>query len=302
MKTLPDIHVLDLAFLNEPSVIAAFLIDSGDGLVLVETGPERTFAHLQAAIVTAGFDPKDLRHVLLTHIHFDHAGAAWKLARQGAKIYVHPIGIPHLRNPGRLWNSARMIYGDDMDYLWGSMEPIDENLLIPADDGDHLKIGTLDFNVHYTPGHAIHHNTYQLEDILFTGDVAGVKINNGPVVPPCPPPDINIEQWKTSIGKLKQQHPGSLYLTHFGRIEDPQKHFSDLERMLDDWAGWIKPYFDDRVPAGEVVPRFMEYTKNYLVRSGVSDQDISSYDKANPSWMSVNGLLRYWKLKAQGRI
>src|SRR5690606_41495186 len=173
----PNIHILDLDFLDESQSIASFLIEVTDGLILIESGPETTFEHLKTAISAKGFDWKEVKHVLLTHIHFDHAGAAWKFAENGAKIYVHPIGLPHLQNPERLWNSAKMIYKEDMERLWGEMKPIDEKLLIPADDGDRLSIEDLEFNVHYTPGHAIHHNAYQLEDIIFTGDVAGVKIN-----------------------------------------------------------------------------------------------------------------------------
>jgi len=295
-------HILDLEFLDESSSIASFLIESTDGLILIESGPETTFQHLQKAIAEKGFDWKEVRHVLLTHIHFDHAGAAWKFAENGAKIYVHPIGLPHLQNPEKLWNSAKMIYGDDMDRLWGNMEPIDGSLMVPADDGDVLSIGELEIKVHYTPGHAIHHNAYQLGNIIFTGDVAGVKINNGPVVPPCPPPDINVELWLNSIEKLRNLNPEKLYLTHFGIVENPVSHLSELELILDDWASWMKQHFDAGTAADEITPQFMEYTQNQLRIAGVSDEDLVRYEYANPSWMSVAGLLRYWKLKEQGRI
>src|SRR5690554_3502763 len=147
---MTDIQIIDLNFLNLSDAIASFLIPSDDGLILIESGPETTFSTLKNSIAKAGYQPEDVKHVLLTHIHFDHAGAAWKFAEQGAKIYVHPIGLPHLQNPERLWNSAKQIYGDSMERLWGEMKPIDEKLLIPADDGDRLSIGDLEFNVHYT--------------------------------------------------------------------------------------------------------------------------------------------------------
>lgn len=297
-----NIHILDLDFLDESSSIASFLFESTDGLVLIESGPETTFQHLQKAIADKGFDWKDVRHVLLTHIHFDHAGAAWKFAQNGAVIYVHPMGLPHLQNPEKLWNSAKMIYGEDMERLWGNMEPIDESLLIAADDEDVLGIGELEIRVHYTPGHAVHHNAYQLGNIIFTGDVAGVKIHHGPVVPPCPPPDINVGLWKKSIEKLKNLEPEKLYLTHFGVVKDVEKHLTELENILDDWANWMKPHFDAGSSAEETTPQFMEYTKNQLKMSGVSGEDLIRYEYANPSWMSVTGLLRYWKLKEQGRI
>ena len=297
-----NIHILDLEFLDESFSIASFLIESKAGLILIESGPENTFEHLQKAIVAKGFKGEDVRHVLLTHIHFDHAGAAWKFAEKGAKIYVHPVGLSHLQNPEKLWNSAKMIYGDDMDRLWGNMKPIDESLLVPADDGDVLKIGEWEIKVHYTPGHAVHHNAYQCGNIIFTGDVAGVKIHKGPVVPPCPPPDIDLKLWKNSIQKLKNLKSEKFYLTHFGIVENVAQHLSELEIILEDWANWMKPYFDAGTSPEEITPKFMQYTKNQLMNAGVSDEDLIRYEYANPSWMSVAGLLRYWKLKEQGRI
>ncbi len=302
MSFLPKIELLDVHFLGQSSVIANYLIPSDDGLILIETGPETTFEHLKAAIAEKGYDWKEVKHVLLTHIHFDHAGAAWKFADQGAKIYVHPIGLPHLNNPERLWNSAKRIYKDDMERLWGSMQPIAQSQLIPVDDRKILRIGGLEIKAIYTPGHAVHHNAYMLEDVIFTGDVAGVRIHNGPVVPPCPPPDIDIEAWKKSIQKLRNLQPKTLYLAHFGEINDPIKHLSDLEIMLDDWKNWMKPNFDAQVPPDDLIPEFVAYTHQQLKASGMDKDDLDRYDKGNPAYMSVAGLLRYWKLKKQGRL
>lgn len=302
MNQNQNIRILDLNFMQEDTAIASFLIPSGDGLILIETGPETTFENLQNAIEASGFHWSEVKHVLLTHIHFDHAGAAWKFAENNAKIYVHPVGLPHLQNPERLWNSAKMIYKDDMDRLWGAMKPIKKELLIPADDGDVIHIGELEFKVHYTPGHAIHHNAYELDTVVFTGDVAGVVIHNGPVVPPCPPPDIDLGSWKESIEKLRKINPEYFYLTHFGKIEKPQQHLTDLEKILEDWAAWMKPHFDAGTDPDLITPEFIAYTNRQLQDQGVSDADIERYNLANPSWMSVRGLLRYWKLKEEGRL
>lgn len=302
MEIRDSIHILDLNFLGGSSSIASFLIPSDDGLILVESGPETTYNNLIRAISESGYNPNEIKYVLLTHIHFDHAGAAWKFAKNGAKIFVHPIGLPHLENPEKLWNSAKLIYKDEMEKLWGSMEPIAQNSLVAAADGNTLKIGGLEFKVHYTPGHAIHHNAYQLGEIIFTGDVAGVSIHRGPVVPPCPPPDIHIPDWKKSIQKIRNLKPEILFLTHYGAISDVEDHLNKLEEMLDDWSGWIKPYFNIGAISEEITPKFMEYTRNQLKSQGVSNSDIEKYEHANPSWMSATGLLRYWKLKELGRI
>lgn len=296
------IHTIDLNFLDEELSIASFLVETSEGLVLIESGPETTFGSLVNGIQELGFDWKDVKHLLLSHIHFDHAGAAWKFAQNGAKVYVHPAGLPHLQNPEKLWNSAAMIYGDDMDRLWGKMEPIDENLLVALEDGDEITIGDSTFKTIYTPGHAVHHNAYQLGNVIFTGDVAGVKIEEGPVVPPCPPPDINVELWMNSIRKLKELNPESIYLTHYGQFKNPQRHFEELELILDDWATWMKQHYEAQTPAEEITPQFMEYTKEQLLNAGVSEENVQKYEYANPSWMSVAGLLRYWKLKEQGRL
>lgn len=296
------IHVLDLNFLSETESIASFLIETSEGLILIESGPETTFDKLTESIASLGFDWKQIKYLLLTHIHFDHAGAAWKFAQNGTKVFVHPIGLPHLNQPEKLWNSAAMIYGDDMDRLWGKMFPIDLENLVGVEDGDEITLGDTTIKVWYTPGHAVHHNAYQLEDVIFTGDVAGVKINHGPVVPPCPPPDIDLKLWKESIQKLKSLQPKKLYLTHFADVDNVDQHLFDLEMMLDNWANWMKPYFDQGTNPDEIVPLFMEYTKNQLIEQGVNEEDRQRYEYANPSWMSVNGLLRYWKLKSQGRI
>lgn len=296
------IHIIDLNFLNLSKAIASFLIPSDDGLILIESGPETTYSTLKNAIIEAGYNPDDIKHVLLTHIHFDHAGAAWKFAEKGAKIYVHPIGLPHLENPERLWNSAKQIYKDSMETLWGSMKPILSENLIAAEDGDEIIIGQHQFKVHYTPGHAIHHNAYQTGNVVFAGDVAGIKIKNGPITPPCPPPDIDLGAWKKSIKKLKSLNAKKMVLTHFGIVENPSQHLTELETILDDWSAWMKPYYDSGESPEKITPKFIEYTNNQLRQAGVNENDIERYNKANPSWMSVMGLLRYWKLKDQGRL
>lgn len=298
---METIQVLDLNFQSEES-IAAFLIPSSDGLILVETGPESTWNNLEKAIEHAGYTVADVRHVLLSHIHFDHAGAAWKLAQTGATIYVHPIGLPHLANPEKLWNSASQIYGDNMEKLWGQMRPIAMDQLRAVDDGDEIRLGEHTINVWYTPGHAIHHNAYQLGDVIFTGDVAGVKIGSGPLQPPCPPPDIHIERWLESIARLRSLHPKALYLTHFGRQDNPKALLDELEAILIDWRDWIKPYFDRSVPVDEAIVAFEQYTGNQLANAGLNAHEIRRYHYANPAFMSVTGLYRYWKLKSQGRL
>lgn len=303
MSKTPTIKTLDTRFLGQTHVIANYLMESEDGLLLVETGPVTVFEHLKKAMADQGYYWKDVKHVLLTHIHFDHAGGAWKFAENGAKIYVHPIGLPHLHNPERLWKSAKRIYKDDMERLWGAMKPIPEKQLVAVEDGDRIDLGGIEVNVFYTPGHAVHHNAYQVGQAIFTGDVAGVKINDGPVVPPCPPPDINVELWKKSIEKLRKQKADILYLAHYGKVEDVENHLDNLEEILADWAEWMRPQYEAGADPEKVTQEFVSYTQNQLMELGVMDnEDLDRYEKGNPSFMSVTGLMRYWKLKEQGRL
>ncbi|MFC4872874.1 MBL fold metallo-hydrolase [Negadavirga shengliensis] len=299
---MEKIEILDLHFQDAESTIGSFLISGPDGPVLVETGPESTWPHLKAGLKTHGFEPEDIRAVLLTHIHFDHAGAAWRLAEAGTDIYVHPLGLPHLANPERLWRSAAQIYGEEMDRLWGKMAPIPSGQLKAPGDKEILRVGGMDFRAWYTPGHAVHHIAWQLDDILFTGDVAGVKIGSGPVVPPCPPPDIHLEDWKKSLELIGKINPKALYLTHYGVVEDISTHLQNLRIIMDDWAKWMKKQYDLRTPVEDIIPQFMAYTEMQMKEKGVDGELNALYEHANPSWMSVNGLLRYWKLKDQGRI
>lgn len=291
------IHTIDLQFQGQRNTIAAFLVETADGPCLVETGPHATLPALMAGIQALGYQPEDVRHVLLTHIHLDHAGAAWAFAAQGATVYVHPEGYRHLLAPSKLLQSAKMIYREQMEALWGSLEPIPDSQLQTVAHGEAVHIGDKTFTAWHTPGHAVHHIAWQLDDSLFTGDVAGIRIHDGLVAPPCPPPDISIEHWQASLALIRALPLRQLYLTHFGRVSDKLPHLDELESRLLAWANWIRPHYEAGTPAEEIVPLFVKLVADELVASGLSESDILAYEHANPAWMSVAGLLRYWKKK-----
>ncbi len=292
------IKSLDLNFLNHSQAIGSYLVNTSVGPVLIETGPHSTIKNLENGLKENGYNLSDIKHVFLTHIHLDHAGAAWVFAELGANIYLHPIGATHMEKPAILIESARRIYKDKMDLLWGEMKNINKSQLITVDHREEIVIGDHTFTAWHTPGHAKHHIAWQMDNVLFTGDVAGVKINGGPVVPPCPPPDINLEKWNDSLALIRKIAPEKLYLTHFGSISNIEEHLDDLHNMLNDWAYWIKERWEDGKTAEELTPLFSEYTKNQLLKLGVSEAISQTYEAANPSWMSVAGLIRYWKKKA----
>ena len=294
------IHTLDLEFLGEKRAIAAFLIEKkGSPLVLVETGPHSTFPVLEQKLSEKGLKTSDIGHVFVTHIHLDHAGSAWVFAQNGAKIYVHPAGAKHLSDPSRLMASAKMIYGDDMDRLWGRMENIAPEQLVFPQNGEKIRLGNLDITAWHTPGHAVHHITWQVGQNLFTGDVAGVKIGRGPVVPPCPPPDIQVEHWRASIDLMRNLAVKTLFLTHFGKISDKNSHLDALEKRLVEYADWMKTYFENEKPQAEIVPLFTAFSKKELAQNGVGRAGLRKYAAANPPDMSVAGLMRYWAKTAK---
>ena len=291
--------IIDLNFLDVQRAIASFLIETSEGPILVESGPHSTLPNLEKALKQHGYALSDIKKVLLTHIHLDHAGAAWAFAKLGATIHLHPFGIRHMADPSKLMDSARRIYKDDMDRLWGQMEAIEEDKLQATAHGEKITLGDTTLTAWHTPGHAVHHIAWQIDDILFTGDVAGVRINGQLPVAPCPPPDINVEDWEKSIQLIRELDVNKLYLTHFGLVEDIEEHLNKLSEGLHDWANWMKPHFEQGTPPQEITPIFQAYVQQQLLDNGVNPADLDKYEAANPSWMSVAGLLRYWKKKSQ---
>ena len=290
-------HIIDLNFLAQDQTIASFIVETEEGPILFETGPHSTFPKLKAGIEKAGHKVEDIKHVFLTHIHLDHAGAAWAFANHGATIYVHPRGAKHLANPEKLMSSAKRIYQDKMDSLWGQMNSIPENQIVECADQAEFVFGKTKVKAWHTPGHAVHHIAWQMGKDLIAGDVAGVRINQGFVVPPCPPPDINIEDWQASINLIRGLDLEALYLTHFGKITDLEPHLNSLENILLDWANWMKPHFEAQAKMEEITPIFAAYAAQQLRDYGVDEKGILQYEAANPAWMSVAGLMRYWHKK-----
>jgi len=294
------INVIKLTLDILPMAIAAHLVETSDGPILLETGPHSTLPKLKAGLAEHGYKMEDIKHVFLTHIHLDHAGAAWAFAEHGATIYMHPLGKRHMVDPSKLLASAKMIYKEMMDPLWGTLKPIPEEQIVTVQHGQSYTVGALDIVAWNTPGHAVHHVAYQIGQSLVAGDVAGAKIGqNGPITPPCPPPDINIDHWMTSIALIEELDLTEVYLSHFGKVTNLVNHFTELKAILWDWANFMLPHYQKGTPPAEVVKLFGAYTKKKLMDAGVSKADQVVYESSNPSNMSVFGILRYWKKKLE---
>jgi glyoxylase-like metal-dependent hydrolase (beta-lactamase superfamily II) len=292
------IVTLDLNFQGRPHAIASYLIRSGDAVVLIESGPGSTQLGLEAGLRKEGLSSRDVTHVLLTHIHLDHAGAAGWLARQGAEIYVHPVGAPHMINPEKLLASATRIYGDRMKSLWGEFLPVAEDKLIVPKDEEAIEIGDLKFIPINTPGHAGHHYAYLFEDICFSGDVGGVRIPGYQYLRlPMVPPELHLERWHHSIKRLRQEKFARIAPTHFGIYDDPEWHLREVEKGLDDAELWLEEMMsEDASPPIEALRQsFTEWMKEQAAEIGLSEDVMNAYQVANPPGMSADGLLRYWK-------
>jgi glyoxylase-like metal-dependent hydrolase (beta-lactamase superfamily II) len=235
-------------------------------------------------------------HVLLTHIHLDHAGAAGWLARQGAEVYVHPVGAPHMLNPEKLLASAGRIYGDRMDELWGEFLSVPENRLTVAEDAQEIVIGNLLFVPIDTPGHAYHHYAYLFEDICFSGDIGGVRISSYPYLRlPMPPPELHLEKWRASVERLRQEKFDRIAPTHFGIFDDPEWQLNELEKGLDAVSRWLDKVMSADPAIEELRQMFSDWMDEQARESGLSERVTKVYEVANPVGMSADGLQRYWR-------
>jgi glyoxylase-like metal-dependent hydrolase (beta-lactamase superfamily II) len=274
------LHVLDLFFLGEEREIGAYLVETADGPALFDCGPATTLERLHAALGEHGVAVADLRHLLLSHIHLDHAGAAGALVRENPEltVWVSPIGAPHLVDPARLEASARRLFGDAFDALWGTLTPMPAHNVRVA-EGD-----VVGWKAFPTPGHASHHVSYLRDRTLLAGDACGVRIPPSDYVQPVsPPPDIDLEAWHRSIDEIERRAPDRLALIHFDVVTDVPGHLARLRTELDDWA--------ERVRSG--------MTEDEFVASVTADagEDADRYSAVFTFAMSYQGLRRYWDKK-----
>jgi glyoxylase-like metal-dependent hydrolase (beta-lactamase superfamily II) len=275
-----SLEPIDLLHQGNARRIAAYVVDTDDGPALFDCGPTTTAAALKAGLAQHGLELTDIRHLLLSHIHLDHAGAAGVLVREHPALQVHvsEIGAPHLIAPERLERSARRLYGESFDTLWGELAPVPEaNVRIVGDR-------VLGLDCFPTPGHASHHVSYLDRDgTLYAGDAAGVRIQPGRfVMPPTPPPEFDLDTWQQTLEEIERRDPERLALIHWGVADDPSRHLAELRLELYDWADFIR--------GGADVDEFTEYVQTELRDAG---EDTGQYDLAMPLWQSYQGLKRW---------
>jgi glyoxylase-like metal-dependent hydrolase (beta-lactamase superfamily II) len=270
---------LDLLHLGRERVIGAYLLDTAEGPALFDCGPTTCVPALKAALRERGLELQDVPHLLLSHVHLDHAGAAGVLVREHPALQVHvsPIGAPHLVDPTRLEKSARRLYGDEFDTLWGELAPVPmENI---RETGDQV----LGLDCFPSPGHASHHVCYVDRDgTLYAGDATGVRIQPSRfVLPPTPPPEFDLAVWESTLDEIERRDAQRLALIHFGVADDPIEHLAALRMRLRSWTALVGDGTTEE-----------EFEANALAELG---DDAPPYVQAMPPWQSYAGLRRYWE-------
>jgi glyoxylase-like metal-dependent hydrolase (beta-lactamase superfamily II) len=269
---------IDLRHLGTGRVIGCYLLETDDGPALHDCGPSTGVPALEQGLADRGLRLTDVRHLLLSHIHLDHAGAAGVLVRKhpGLQVHVSEIGAPHLIDPSRLERSARRLYGETFDDLWGELAPVPEaNVHV-------VGANTLGLETFPSPGHASHHVCYLSTDrTLYAGDAAGVRIQpERYVAPPTPPPEFDLDAWNRTLDEIERRRPERLALIHFGVVGEPQPHLIELRQRLAEWAA-------DRRPEREWIER-------REAELAAESEDPGVYERAMPLWQSYAGLRRYW--------
>ena len=271
-------QLVDLRHLGLERSIGCYLLETTDGPALQDCGPTTCVPELKAGLAEHGLALTDIRHLLLSHIHLDHAGATGVLVREhpGLQVHVSEIGLPHLVDPSRLEASARRIYGDELETLWGELAPV------PEENVHAVGPEVLGLECFPTPGHAWHHICFlDGEGMLYAGDVAGVRIQPSSfVLPPTPPPEIDLEAWEQSLDEIEKRSPEHMALIHFGVADGVGRHLEELRHRLREWAA--------RVREGVSQEEFAAAATAHL------GADSAAYEQAMPIWQSYVGLKRYW--------
>jgi len=291
---------VDLNFLGVPEIIATAVLHDSAGVALIDPGPSTTHANLKAALHQKGIGIGDVRQILLTHIHLDHAGVTGTLVREHSaiEVFVHERGAPHMVDPKRLLASAGRLYGADMDRLWGDFVPVPAGRVRTLKGEEHIVAGGRELHVAYTPGHASHHVSYfdRSSRVAFVGDTAGIRRGNGNyIMPPTPPPDIDLDAWRASQDRILSWDPDTLFLTHFGPYHGARVHFQEMSTRLQAWSGIVRRLLADSSLDEETrQQRFIDEALLDLKRQ-VGEVQAEQYNRAGRLDYSWQGLSRYWR-------
>ena len=289
-----EVITLDLKFRDVPRALASFLVLAPNGPVLIETGPGSTTSRLEISLSENGFSVEDIKHVMITHLHLDHSGAAGWLASKGATIYIHWRAAQHLVDPSRLLASARRIYGDAMHDMWGVTLPVSKDRIHELKDGEDVLVNDMTVSVTEARGHSNHHHVLRIGDVAFVGDVGGIRIPGKQFVTlPAPPPEFDLGQWQISLARLRELNLRKMYCTHFGIVDDINIHIDQLVSELNLVVQYVKKLIAAAYDKDEIISRYVEWYRERAICAGLSSDELLMYETANPFFMSVDGIMRY---------
>ncbi len=297
----PGLTCIDLEFQGRPNAIATAVLSAPGGVALVDPGPTTCLDTLELGLNGRGLGLGDVTDILLTHIHLDHAGATGTIVRRhpDIRVSVHERGARHLIAPAKLLASATRLYGEEnMARLWGEFAAVPERNVHALRGGERVEAAGRQLEVAYTPGHASHHVSYFDRDrrFAFVGDTAGICINEGYVLPPTPPPDIDVEHWRASVATIDAWSPETLFLTHFGPVRQPRPHLQALLEHLDQLAAWVRASLQTPGSDEEKGQEFAAMLQHEL-RRHMTDVQLASYRVAAPPEGLWLGLARYWRTR-----
>jgi glyoxylase-like metal-dependent hydrolase (beta-lactamase superfamily II) len=293
---------IDLQFRSRPRVIATAVLVGPDGVTLIDPGPTSCLPALEAGLRDRGLSLRDVRSLLLTHIHLDHAGAAGTIAERvpDVRVHVHERGAPHMIDPAKLLASATRLYGDQMDSLWGAFLPVPADRVVVLTGDERLELAGRAIRVAYTPGHAKHHVSYldEHDGMAYVGDTAGVRVSGDYLIAPTPPPDIDIEAWQQSLNVIDEWQPVSLFLTHFGPITPARAHLARFRNTVASAAERSRQMLAEGGTDEELAKKFGEMMR-LDVRRELSEDEARASELAAPFDQLWQGLARYWQRRGR---
>ena len=297
---------IDVTFMGFPRVIATAVLQGPGGVALIDPGPSTCLDTLRASLEERGMTVADVKAVLLTHIHLDHAGATGSLVKENPEIavYVHEKGAPHMVSPEKLLASAGRLYGDQMETLWGEFAPIPEANIRSLTGGERIDVSDRQLDVVYLPGHASHHVGYfdSASGVAFVGDTAGIRLGTELfATPPTPPPDIDVEAWVQSVELIRSRHPSTLFVTHFGPHEDVSAHLDAFLEHLAAAKDLARTIVESDATDEDKASEFTHQMQLYIQRFMPAQQtDLFNGAPLGPLSLGWLGLRRYWRKQGVG--
>jgi len=304
-QVAPGLTAIDTFYGGRERYTATYLLGASEPAI-VETGPTTSAEHVIAGLEHLGVGPNDLAHILVTHIHLDHAGGVGRLTRvfPNATIWVHERGAPHLQDPARLVASATRLYGErQMSSLFGPVEPVPSERIRILADGDRVRLGDRALDVLDTPGHASHHVALvdSATGAVFTGDALGIHVPDVRALRPAtPPPDFDVELAVRSIQRIRERaRPSIVLFSHFGPVAEVDRICDLAVQRTQSWAEVVREALERTDDLDEIVALLQEEARRDVETGAEATIDLERFETLSSVRMNAMGIVRYWKKRAE---